>query len=81
MSPVFDAEFKKKWFGNYTASARILMGMVRWLWTIVMPGMAFMVFWLSDNIMSLGIWEWPVSLVAGGFLYALKKAIFPDTVL
>jgi hypothetical protein len=55
------------------------MGVVRGVWTFILPGLGFVVTWLTDMERITVYFSVPVALVLGAFLYALKRYFWPDT--
>jgi len=55
------------------------MAAIRWMWTFILPGIAFAIEFLSENFMNLGIAKIPIALVVGATAYSIKKYYWPDT--
>lgn len=55
------------------------MAAIRGLWTFVLPGVGFVLTYLIDNIINLGIVTLPVALAIGAVAYSLKRYWFPDS--
>ena len=55
------------------------MAAIRWIYTFTFPGLGFIVTFVADNFMNLGIARVPVALVIGAFAYSLKRYWSPDS--
>jgi len=58
---------------------RAKMSVIRGVWTFILPGLGFVVTWLTDMERITVYFSVPVALVLGAFLYALKRYFWPDT--
>ncbi len=61
--------------------ARIQAALIRGFWTIVFPLIGSLVVYLMEPgvLESVGVTNATIALVIGAVLYAVKKAVFPDT--
>jgi len=62
---------------------RLRAALIRGFWTIVFPLIGSLVTYLLKPgvLQEVGVTNAAIALVIGGLLYALKKFIWPDTVL
>ena len=63
--------------GTYTPKQRTVMGVVRAMWTAVLPGIGFALTAVVDQYTALDVPMW-AGIVVGAVAYGVKRAIWPD---